>query len=170
MEEIVCACGCGLTRPAVDKKGRAMQFINQHHRRMTSLPPAPQVACACGCGSLRPARDARGRYPRFIDGHQQRQRTTAQKHASAANIKKAIEIGPWNKGQTYVIGSRPQYKTRDAFQDAVKRRLGNRCGICGWDAGSCDVHHITPRADDGRHQLENGIVVCPNCHRKLHFG
>ena len=33
-----------------------------------------------------------------------------------------------------------------------------------------EVHHIKQLAKGGEDTLENTIAVCPNCHRKLHFG
>ncbi|GAB6180364.1 hypothetical protein JCM14036_16830 [Desulfotomaculum defluvii] len=33
-----------------------------------------------------------------------------------------------------------------------------------------EVHHIIRLADGGEDTVDNAIAVCPNCHRKLHFG
>ncbi len=33
-----------------------------------------------------------------------------------------------------------------------------------------EVHHRTPLSQGGEDTVENTIAVCPNCHRKLHFG
>ena len=33
-----------------------------------------------------------------------------------------------------------------------------------------EVHHIKPLSDDGPDVLENVIALCPNCHRKRHYG
>jgi len=33
-----------------------------------------------------------------------------------------------------------------------------------------EVHHKIRLADDGVDTIQNAIAVCPNCHRKLHFG
>lgn len=33
-----------------------------------------------------------------------------------------------------------------------------------------EVHHIRTLANGGEDTVENAIAVCPNCHRKLHFG
>jgi 5-methylcytosine-specific restriction protein A len=33
-----------------------------------------------------------------------------------------------------------------------------------------EVHHIFSLADDGPDETQNVAAVCPNCHRKLHFG
>jgi 5-methylcytosine-specific restriction protein A len=33
-----------------------------------------------------------------------------------------------------------------------------------------EVHHRTPLAESGEDTVENAIGLCPNCHRKAHFG
>jgi 5-methylcytosine-specific restriction protein A len=33
-----------------------------------------------------------------------------------------------------------------------------------------EVHHIVPLADGGDDTLENVVAICPNCHRRYHFG
>ncbi|MFM5358466.1 HNH endonuclease [Aeromonas veronii] len=33
-----------------------------------------------------------------------------------------------------------------------------------------EVHHKEKLADGGEDTLENTIALCPNCHRKFHFG
>ena len=33
-----------------------------------------------------------------------------------------------------------------------------------------EVHHIRQLADGGEDTIDNAIALCPNCHRKLHFG
>lgn len=33
-----------------------------------------------------------------------------------------------------------------------------------------EVHHRVPLAEDGDDTVENAIALCPNCHRKEHFG
>ncbi|MCI5130189.1 MAG: HNH endonuclease [Candidatus Electrothrix sp. EH2] len=33
-----------------------------------------------------------------------------------------------------------------------------------------EVHHIIPLAEDGPDSRENVLALCPNCHRKRHYG
>lgn len=33
-----------------------------------------------------------------------------------------------------------------------------------------EVHHVIPLAQGGKDSLENAVAICPNCHRKAHFG
>lgn len=33
-----------------------------------------------------------------------------------------------------------------------------------------EVHHLIPLAQEGEDTVENSVALCPNCHRKMHFG
>ena len=33
-----------------------------------------------------------------------------------------------------------------------------------------EVHHIKPLSEGGKDTLKNTVALCPNCHRKRHFG
>ena len=33
-----------------------------------------------------------------------------------------------------------------------------------------EVHHIIPLSQNGEDSVDNTIALCPNCHRKRHFG
>ena len=33
-----------------------------------------------------------------------------------------------------------------------------------------EIHHIIRLADGGKDNIKNAIALCPNCHRKVHFG
>lgn len=55
-----------------------------------------------------------------------------------------------------------------AVRDKIKRERGDKCEICGWDKGSCDIHHRRQRVNGGNDDESNLIIVCPNCHRLIH--
>lgn len=59
------------------------------------------------------------------------------------------------------------------------RRANGQCQDCGNTAPFVrksdgtpylEVHHVLRLADDGPDSLENTLALCPNCHRKWHFG
>ena len=60
----------------------------------------------------------------------------------------------------------------------VLQQSQGSCECCGEPApfkrgdGSpyLEVHHVTPLADGGPDTVNNVVAVCPNCHRKLHYG
>jgi 5-methylcytosine-specific restriction enzyme A len=33
-----------------------------------------------------------------------------------------------------------------------------------------EVHHTLPLSDGGKDIVENAVALCPNCHRKAHYG
>ena len=76
---------------------------------------------------------------------------------------------PWNKGKTYA--TKPEgavYSNKKAWSSAVIRLRGSACEICGWSEARCDVHHKVARSSGGQNTIENGVVLCPNCHRVAH--
>ncbi len=66
--------------------------------------------------------------------------------------------------------------------DVIAERLclaAGKCESCGKDAPFVrasngtpflEVHHVTPLADDGEDSVDNTRALCPNCHRKAHYG
>jgi predicted HNH restriction endonuclease len=50
----------------------------------------------------------------------------------------------------------------------IIKRLGLGCSSCGWDKGSCDIHHIEGRKITDPHNHKNLTLLCPNCHRLVH--
>lgn len=61
----------------------------------------------------------------------------------------------------------------------VQRRAKGTCEACGVDAPFkaaksgepyLEIHHKKRLADGGEDTIDNAIAVCPNCHRKMHFG
>jgi len=43
------------------------------------------------------------------------------------------------------------------------RKYGSKCELCGYTL-TIDSHHIRPRKEGGPHEVNNLIVLCPNCH------
>ena len=52
---------------------------------------------------------------------------------------------------------------------ALKERADGRCEYCGGIPG-VDSHHIKSRARGGTHDIENLILLCRACHRRVHNG
>lgn len=85
------------------------------------------------------------------------------KEFSRERLKQATT---WNVGTSYTIKS--EFKSKQAWAKAVIREHGAGCEKCGWSEARCDVHHKIPVSVGGKHTIENGIVLCPNCHRVEH--
>ena len=50
----------------------------------------------------------------------------------------------------------------------IMKRMGLGCFTCGWNLGSCDIHHILPVSKGGSNDNSNLTYICPNCHRLAH--
>jgi len=51
----------------------------------------------------------------------------------------------------------------------ILKRIGMmKCSMCGWDQGTCDVHHINGKKIENANCHSNLALVCPNCHRLAH--
>lgn len=46
-------------------------------------------------------------------------------------------------------------------------RDNKKCKICGYDR-IVQIHHILPRCEGGKDDLNNLITLCPNCHSLVH--
>lgn len=61
----------------------------------------------------------------------------------------------------YLYGEVKKHKAWIRAQ-AIKK-YGNKCELCGYGA-AIDTHHIIPKKMGGSHEINNLIVLCPNCH------
>ncbi len=52
------------------------------------------------------------------------------------------------------------------LKDLLLDQCGHRCTIC--DAPYCEIHHIIFMEKGGPTEYENLIVLCPNCHTRVH--
>lgn len=44
------------------------------------------------------------------------------------------------------------------------------CQKCGWNKSFCDLHRVINGKDGGKYEINNIIILCPNCHRIEHQG
>lgn len=61
----------------------------------------------------------------------------------------------------YLYGKIQKHKAWIRAQ-AIKK-YGNMCELCGYIL-TVDTHHIVPKHDGGPHEINNLMVICPNCH------
>lgn len=57
--------------------------------------------------------------------------------------------------------------------EAVRSRYDNKCALCGFGiegapGGGNVAHHIIWKQHGGTEELDNMILVCPNCHMMIH--
>ncbi|MCY4068460.1 MAG: HNH endonuclease signature motif containing protein, partial [Acidimicrobiaceae bacterium] len=63
--------------------------------------------------------------------------------------------------------SRSRRSVTDTQWQALLATYGG-CFHCAAPAGMCQAHHITPYSQGGATSLDNLIMVCWNCHHKIH--
>lgn len=50
----------------------------------------------------------------------------------------------------------------------LEKEEGIGCCICGWNQGTCHIHHIDGRCVPNPHNHRNLSLLCPNCHCLVH--
>lgn len=69
---------------------------------------------------------------------------------------------------------KPGRVTRDEWlllRAAIRDRQHDRCGKCGTDCNEQtggEVHHVLMRSRGGRDELDNLVLLHPECHRWVH--
>lgn len=61
----------------------------------------------------------------------------------------------------YLYGDIKKHKAWVRAQ-AIKR-YGKKCELCRYSL-TIDTHHIIPKYQGGPHEIENLMIICPNCH------
>lgn len=91
----------------------------------------------------------------------------------SADYEKASRYWLW-KGEDYidpVTRKRNQRKHRK-WSKAVRERDGNACQDCGTKSGRLHAHHLIDLRDcinsSLEFDIENGITLCPKCHKIRH--
>ncbi len=67
----------------------------------------------------------------------------------------------------YLYGKIKKHKAWIRVQ-AIKK-YGNRCELCGYRL-VVDSHHILPKNKGGLHEVNNLMIICPNCHTLISRG
>lgn len=67
------------------------------------------------------------------------------------------------------------FKRNKEIVKQLKELYNNKCQICQFtfkkDNGDnySETHHLIPLGHNGADKIENMVVLCPNCHRQLHY-
>lgn len=104
-----------------------------------------------------------------------------------AVAKSGNDTSTSRKARLAQAGRKPKKRTVaitvfDRNPDVIAEVLANANGLCG-ECGEAapfikasdgnpylEVHHKVRLADNGDDTVENAIALCPNCHRKAHYG
>ena len=68
--------------------------------------------------------------------------------------------------------SKKQRPSTRLVKQILFSRYGHVCMVCGkkFDKKLLQYHHIVKYADGGATDIDNGGLVCANCHNYLHHG
>lgn len=61
----------------------------------------------------------------------------------------------------YLYGEIKKHKAW--IRNQAIKKYGNKCELCGYSL-VVEAHHIIPKKDNGKHEVDNLIVLCSNCH------
>lgn len=92
----------------------------------------------------------------------------------------------WHTKQ-YASRNKEVWKQREAIRFVkaeVVKRYRSRCAVCGWQdrkpvknaqgrvnlSRGCEIHHIIPVREGGKSEVDNLILLCPNCHKQADWG
>ena len=82
-----------------------------------------------------------------------------------------------DKSKTKVV-STVVYNRSQKVKDDTLSRANGYCELCGNKAPFetkdgkpyLEVHHVVPLSMDGNDDISNTLGLCPNCHRRMHYG
>lgn len=97
------------------------------------------------------------------------------KNISLLELEKKIKK---NKKKKFIAVESKQFYRDPEVAIYAQKRANGICECCGENAPFTndlgrpflESHHLIPLSNDGEDTIENICAVCPNCHRKLHFG
>lgn len=129
----------------------------------TRIYPKVQIQCK-NCGKIRYVPPSRSMRP-FCDRQCMAIYYDENHHGS----------NHWNwKGGITELRNRdndsPEYKQ---WRKAVFKRDGYKCVRCGNDkSGQLRAHHIKEYSiyPELRYEIDNGLTVCEDCHKEIHYG
>lgn len=101
----------------------------------------------------------------------------AARQRSSDDRKRRLEQAP-KTPQRILVVTEQYIRNYDVIVTVLERAKGN-CEDCGSPAPFrkskdgepyLEVHHRIFLSEDGEDTVENALALCPNCHRKAHFG
>ena len=138
------SCGCLKNQPSA----RRLDLSGQRFGMLTALTPADGLKwlCHCACGKTTIVRTV---------------------HLTRSHTRSCGCLAKAASGE--MQAKHKQNNQRVAWANAVKASSQKACAACG-KANKLHSHHIVPysMSDELRFDIENGIVLCHNCHWDTH--
>lgn len=97
----------------------------------------------------------------------------ASKEEKIRKLSEEIERGPSsNKRRLYLAIARNYYLSTRVKEH--RKYICQWCGIKPFEKGAgwfyVEAHHMHELGEGGKDVIENIVCLCPNCHRKIHYG
>ncbi|UYO74003.1 HNH endonuclease [Halomonas qinghailakensis] len=114
-----------------------------------------------------------------IEDNEEKFNLEVERSLNSSEKARAFRLKKANKKPEKCVVAITTFKRNPDVVATVLLRAGGKCEACGNDAPFkkrkdntpyLEVHHIVRLADNGDDTVENAIALCPNCHRKQHFG
>lgn len=147
-----------------NNKHHAKGYCKTHYRELVMNPARQKQICSIeGCDK-----------PVGNNGHNGlccKHITRVYKNGSPFKVSRNR---PYHSLKEFIINTEKNILIDFIFVDrvtwgyAVKLYYGDRCIKCGWNETTCDADHIIPREQGGLNTIQNGQVLCPNCHAVKH--
>lgn len=86
------------------------------------------------------------------------------KNINADNVKyRRRKLGV----KKYLYGEVKKHKVW--IRNQAIKKYGHRCELCSYHL-TVDTHHVLPKYKGGLHEVDNLMVICPNCHALITRG
>jgi hypothetical protein len=108
--------------------------------------------------------DGRGR-AHLLDGRPLQPSTLARLACDSSVVAHLVQDGT----EPLALGRKAR-RWSVAQRRAIAVRDGGRCRFPGCGRSICDIHHLSPWAEGGPTDLDNGAMVCTRHHSLLHRG
>jgi 5-methylcytosine-specific restriction protein A len=103
---------------------------------------------------------------------------TVENPDSVEELYRAASGAGTGGGETSTAGCGTVYTRSEAVKAYARAVADGHCIGCDspapFEDGAGDpfleVHHLTRRSDGGVDRPENVVAICPNCHRRVHYG
>ena len=93
-------------------------------------------------------------------------------------LNKVLKVPEGTLRPKKIISQTTQYDRDPKVKAWIIQQVANRCESCDESAPFVDdsglpfleLHHLRRLADGGSDTITNAVLLCPNCHRALHYG
>lgn len=161
-------------------------ILDLYYEAKNQRPPL----CACGCGERVANRVKSAKFGAYRPGHNAKvpenkplltaamiaantgkpRRPEHTEKARRSRLANAGKDPNTPRGAWKIYGPKRTSPGYSTWRTAVLKRDGYACRHCGAQPKTLHAHHILSFKGhpDRRHDVDNGLTLCPSCHVKMH--